>query len=93
VTFTAVISNPGNVRLSGITVVPSGFTFTSCMPPTKLNPGSSFICTGTKAFTQADMQNGVAIKPPSTSTVSVTATQLTSVVIRDATVTFMRMLG
>jgi hypothetical protein len=90
VTFTAVITNAGNVGLNGISVATTGFVFSGCAVPSSLAVGSSFSCSGSKQFTQADMQNGVAVKAPSTSIVTASAAQLTSAVTDDATVTFIK---
>ncbi|MEX2557216.1 MAG: choice-of-anchor P family protein [Actinomycetota bacterium] len=59
ISYTFVVTNVGNVTLTGITVTDplSGLSAISC-PGTSLAPGASMTCTATYAITQADINAG-----------------------------------
>lgn len=65
VTFSYVVTNTGNVILSGIAIVEGTFTGTGTLPaPTcpagaaSLEPGAQIVCTTTYTLTQADVDAG-----------------------------------
>ena len=57
VPYTFLVSNTGNVALTGITVTDSRVASVSC-PGTTLAPGANMTCTGNYTVTQADMDAG-----------------------------------
>jgi uncharacterized repeat protein (TIGR01451 family) len=63
VTYSFLVTNTGNVELTGITVTETRFTGTNIMPTatclvTTLAPGASTTCTATYTVTQADVNAG-----------------------------------
>lgn len=65
ITYTFVVSNPGNVSIDNISVTDpkSGLSAVSCVPtaPFTLAPGATATCTATYTVTQADIDAGGAI--------------------------------
>ncbi|MEU7524299.1 hypothetical protein AB0A74_01035 [Saccharothrix sp. NPDC042600] len=75
VVYSFVVTNTGNVSLSGITVsdqlaAPAGPAVTVVCPSTTLDPGASTTCTATYTATQADVDHGSIVN---TATVTATA--------------------
>lgn len=63
ITYTYVVSNTGNIPVSGITVNEQTFTGTGALsaiscPATSLDPATQFSCTATYELTQADIDRG-----------------------------------
>ncbi len=63
ITYSFVVTNTGNVTLTGVTVDDTDFTGTGAMsaitcPVTTLEPGASTTCTATYTLTQADVDRG-----------------------------------
>ena len=57
ITYTYVVTNSGNVTLSGIVLTDSNLGTISC-PATRLLPGRTMTCTATHVTTAADLQAG-----------------------------------
>jgi len=80
--YNIVVTNSGNVTLTGVTVNDSSAILGTCTPtqPATLAPGANLTCTATHVVTQADINNGSYVNtatgdsnetPPGTSTVTV----------------------
>jgi hypothetical protein len=85
ITYNIVVSNIGNVALTGVTVSDNNAVLGTCTPiqPSTLAPGASMTCTASHVVTQADVNSGSYVNTatgdsdqttPSTSTVTVNFT-------------------
>jgi len=85
ITYSIVVTNTGNITLTGVTVVDSSALLGTCTPaqPSTLAPGATMTCPASHVVTQVDVNNGSYVNtatadsdqtPPSDSTVTVTFT-------------------
>jgi len=86
ITYSIVVTNTGDVALTGVTVVDNSAVLGACIPvqPSTLAPGDAMTCSASHVVTQADVNNGSYINtatgdsnetPSSDSTVTVTLAQ------------------
>jgi LPXTG-site transpeptidase (sortase) family protein len=86
ITYNIVVTNTGNVTLTGVTASDSSAVLGTCTPaqPATLTPGASMTCPASHVVTQADVDAGSYVNTatgdtdqttPSTSTVTVTFAQ------------------
>ena len=86
ITYNIVVTNTGNLTLTGVTATDNSATVSACTPaqPSTLAPGAAMTCPASHVVTQADVDNGSYPNtatgdsdqtPPSTSTVTVNFTQ------------------
>ena len=86
IAYDIVVTNTGNVTLTGVTVVDNSASVGTCTPtqPSTLVPGESMTCLASHVVTQTDVDNGSYVNtatgdsnetPPSDSTVTVNFSQ------------------
>jgi uncharacterized membrane protein len=82
ITYNIVVTNTGNITLTGVTVTDNSAVVGTCTPtqPATLAPNASMICPASHVVTQADVDNGSYVNtatgdsdqtPPNSSTVTV----------------------
>jgi LPXTG-site transpeptidase (sortase) family protein len=92
ITYNIVVTNTGNVTLTGVTASDSSAVLGACTPaqPATLAPGASMTCSASHVVTQADVDAGSYVNTatgdtdqttPSTSTVTVTFAQTPSLTL------------
>ncbi len=99
IAYNFVVTNTGNVTLTGVGVTDAKVGAVSC-PTTTLSPGASTTCTATYALTQADVNSGVVNNSatvtgtPPTGVTPPTATDTTSTAVtRSSTMTLDKQAG
>ena len=86
ITYNIVVTNTGNITLTGVTVIDNSTTVGTCTPaqPSTLAPNATMTCPASHVVTQADVDSGSYANtatgdsnqtPPSTSTVTITFLQ------------------
>ena len=92
INYDIVVTNTGNITLTGVTATDNSASVGTCTPaqPATLAPGESMTCPASHAVTQADVNNGSYVNtatgdsnetPPSDSTVTVPLPQNPSISI------------
>ena len=98
ITYNIVVTNTGNITLTGVTVTDNTATIGTCTPaqPASLAPGSTMTCPASHVVTIADANNGSYSNtatgdtnqtPPSTSTVTISVLPQAPIAQDDSTTT------